>query len=67
MAGIGEMIEPAFFRYQCPACGHIYEERRGNPREGFPPGTRWEQVPEDWNCPDCAVRQKPDFRKLETP
>ena len=53
-----------FERYQCPACGHIYDEQRGNAREGFPPGTRWTAVPEDWRCPDCAVRDKPDFVKL---
>lgn len=52
-----------FAQYQCPGCGHIYDERRGNPREGFPPGTRWDAVPPDWTCPDCAVRDKPDFVK----
>ena len=31
------------------------------PREGFPAGTRWEQIPDDWCCPDCAVREKVDF------
>jgi rubredoxin len=36
-------------------------ERRGDPHEGFPPGTRWSAIPEDWACPDCAVREKPDF------
>ena len=51
-------------RYQCPACGHVYDEQRGNPREGFAPGTRWQSIPADWVCPDCAVREKPDFVKL---
>jgi len=60
------MSTPGFSRYQCPACGHIYDEQRGNPREGFPPGTRWEAVPLDWNCPDCSVRDKSDFVKLES-
>ncbi|MBA4287309.1 MAG: rubredoxin [Xanthomonadaceae bacterium] len=48
-------------RYRCPGCGHVYDEQRGNPHEGFPPGTRWAQVPDDWACPDCAVRDKADF------
>ena len=52
-----------FAQYQCPGCGHIYDERRGNPREGFPPGTRWDAIPPDWACPDCSVRDKPDFVK----
>ena len=30
-------------------------------REGFPPGTPWAVVPDDWNCPDCSVRDKIDF------
>ena len=53
-----------FERYQCPGCGHVYDEQRGNPREGFPPGTRWAAIPGDWRCPDCSVRDKPDFVKL---
>jgi alkane 1-monooxygenase len=59
------MNEAAFARYQCPACGHVYDEQRGNPREGFAPGTRWAAIPDDWACPDCAVREKPDFSRLE--
>lgn len=46
---------------QCPECGYRYSERTANPREGFPPGTPWDEVPDDWNCPDCCVRDKVDF------
>ena len=53
-----------FARYQCPGCGHVYDEQRGNPREGFPPGMRWDAIPPDWTCPDCSVREKPDFLRL---
>lgn len=52
-------------RYQCPGCGYIYDEQRGDEHEGFRAGTRWEQVPEDWACADCAVRDKIDFVKLD--
>lgn len=48
-------------QYQCPGCGYIYDEAEGDEREGFPPGTPWSAIPEDWPCPDCAVRDKPDF------
>ncbi len=48
-------------RFICPGCGYAYDEGKGDPHEGFPPGTRWEQVSEDWVCPDCAVREKLDF------
>ena len=47
--------------YRCPDCGYVYAEERGHPREGFPPGTPWSKVPDDWNCPDCGVRDKLDF------
>jgi rubredoxin len=49
-------------RYRCPGCGYVYDERQGDPHEGFAPGTPWSQVPDDWACPDCAVREKPDFQ-----
>jgi alkane 1-monooxygenase len=48
-------------RYRCPACGYEYDEQTGHPREGFPAGTSWSEVPEDWACPDCGVRDKVDF------
>ena len=48
-------------RFACPVCGYVYDEARGEPREGFPPGTPFDEVPDDWNCPDCAVREKVDF------
>lgn len=52
-------------RYQCTDCGYIYDEAQGCPHEGFAPGTRWAQIPDDWACPDCAVRDKVDFRRLD--
>ncbi|MGH8505002.1 MAG: fatty acid desaturase [Stenotrophobium sp.] len=52
-------------RYQCTDCGYIYNEAQGCPREGFAPGTRWAQIPNDWPCPDCAVREKVDFVALD--
>ncbi|SFF66438.1 Rubredoxin [Fontimonas thermophila] len=54
-------------RYQCPDCGYIYDERAGDIHGGLKAGTAWSEVPEDWACPDCAVRDKPDFVRLEDP
>ena len=51
-------------RYQCPDCSYVYDEVRGEAHEGFPPNTSWAQIPEDWACPDCAVRDKPAFIPL---
>lgn len=48
-------------RYQCPCCGFIYDESQGDPDNGFPPGTSFEALPDDYTCPDCSVRYKEDF------
>ena len=48
-------------RYRCDSCDFVYDETTGAPREGFPPGTPWTEVPDDWPCPDCGVRDKVDF------
>jgi len=48
-------------RYECDSCAYVYDEARGDVHEGFPPGTRWADIPDDWACPDCSVRDKVDF------
>lgn len=48
-------------KYRCPNCDHVYDEAEGEPHEGFPAGTSWAQIPDDWSCPGCAVRDKVDF------
>lgn len=48
-------------RWRCPGCGYVYDEQAGHPHEGFPPGTPFAQIPDDWPCPDCGVRDKVDF------
>ena len=49
-----------FKKWECIVCGWIYDEEQGLPEEGIPPGTKWEDVPVDWVCPDCGVG-KEDF------
>ena len=44
----------------CVVCGFIYDEAAGLPEEGIAPGTRWEDMPDTWTCPDCGVT-KDDF------
>ena len=51
-------------RYQCPNCEYIYDEAVGCAHEGYAPGTRWSALPLSWQCPQCAVREKPDFAAL---
>jgi rubredoxin len=51
--------------YGCPVCGYVYDETKGAPREGFPAGTPFSKIPDDWTCPDCGVREKIDFESVE--
>ena len=50
--------------YMCVVCGFIYKEAEGWPQDGIAPGTRWEDVPSTWSCPDCGVT-KDDFEMIE--
>lgn len=49
----------------CNECGYVYNEELGDADHGLAPGTRWEDVPEDWECPDCGM-PKSDFEMQET-
>ncbi len=51
-------------KWQCLFCSHVYDEALGMPEQGIAPGTRWEDVPEDWLCPDCGA-SKQDFELIE--
>jgi rubredoxin len=53
-----------FIKWECVICGFIYDESLGLPELGIKPGTRWEDVPEDFECPDCGIN-KADFDPLE--
>jgi len=50
--------------YMCVICGFLYEEEKGLPEQGIPPGTRWEDIPETWKCPDCGAG-KDEFEMIE--
>lgn len=50
-------------KYEC-ICGWIYDEEIGDPDGGIAPGTKFEDIPDDWVCPVCGVT-KVDFTKLE--
>lgn len=51
-------------RYQCLVCGWVYDEQFGWPQEGIAAGTPWQDVPENWTCPDCGI-SKADFDMVE--
>jgi rubredoxin len=50
--------------WMCLICGWIYDEAAGVPEEGVAPGTRWEDIPPNWTCPECGAR-KEDFEMVE--
>ncbi|MFK7912649.1 MAG: rubredoxin [Pseudomonadales bacterium] len=51
-------------KWQCIVCGWIYDEAEGCEEEGIAPGTKWEDVDEDFVCPECGVG-KIDFEMIE--
>ncbi|NKF24532.1 fatty acid desaturase [Solimonas marina] len=62
-SGVQKVSETA--SYRCPNCSYTYDPSSGCPSEGIPAGTAWRRVPDDWSCPDCAVRDKVDFVPVE--
>lgn len=51
-------------RWRCVICGFIYDEASGLPDEGIAAGTRWQDIPVDWSCPDCGVAKR-DFDMIQ--
>jgi rubredoxin len=41
-------------KYEC-VCGYVYDEAMGDPENGIPAGTKWADVPEDYECPVCGA------------
>jgi rubredoxin len=48
-------------RFRCPECDYVYDEELGDDYEGYAPGTPFDALPDDFTCPNCAVRYKSDF------
>jgi rubredoxin-NAD+ reductase len=51
-------------KYECVICGHVYDEALGDPDSGIAPGTKWDDIPDDWVCPDCGAG-KDSYEKIE--
>ncbi len=51
-------------KYVCDVCGREYDESVGDPDNGIAPGTKFEELPEDFVCPLCGVG-KEDFSEAE--
>ena len=50
-------------QFICIIDGHIYDEAQGDPGQGIAPGTRFEDLPASWSCPDCGAG-KDDFELI---
>lgn len=62
---MGRTIEKTATKaWMCLICGWMYYEDLGSPEEGIAPGTRWEDIPDGWQCPECGAR-KEDFVMVE--
>jgi rubredoxin len=46
--------------YVCEVCGYVYDPQQGDPDNGIDPGTKFEDLPDDWDCPVCGA-SKDDF------
>lgn len=42
-------------KYVCTICGYVYDPEKGEPDQGIAPGTKFEDLPEDYVCPACGV------------
>ncbi len=50
-------------KYVCTSCGYIYDPEKGDPDQGIVPGTPFEDIPDDWQCPLCYA-SKDAFDRL---
>jgi rubredoxin len=51
-------------KYECTVCGYIYDPAKGDPDYGVEPGTPFEELPDDWVCPECGAT-KDMFEPIE--
>lgn len=45
----------AMAKYVCIVCGYVYDEEEGDADAGIAPGTKFEDLPDDFVCPMCGV------------
>ena len=51
-------------KYVCTVCGYVYDPAAGDPDSGIQPGTAFEDLPDDWVCPECMV-PKDMFERMD--
>ncbi len=50
-------------KWECLLCGYVYDPEQGDPSQDIAPGTSFDDLPDDWVCPDCGAG-KDDFAKV---
>ncbi|MBI5778428.1 MAG: rubredoxin [Planctomycetes bacterium] len=50
-------------KWKCKVCDYIYDPEKGDPDNNIPVGTSFEDLPDDWVCPECGVG-KEEFEKV---
>ena len=59
-----EKEENVMDKYVCKVCGYVYDPAKGDPDNGIAAGTKFEDLPDDWVCPECGA-EKSEFEKGE--
>jgi rubredoxin len=51
-------------KYVCVVCGYVYDPEEGDPDNGVDPGTKFDDIPDDWLCPVCGA-DKSQFEETD--
>jgi len=57
-------VGDTLLKWECMICGYVYDPEIGDPDSGIPPGTPFEELPDDWVCPECGA-SKDEFQPVE--
>lgn len=61
---IAHFVNHEYHKYICEICNYIYDEADGDPNIDLAPGILWENISNDWRCPECSAL-KSSFKFLE--
>jgi rubredoxin len=50
-------------KWECQVCGYIYDPEQGDPDNGIEASTSFEDLPDDWVCPECGA-SKDEFEAV---
>jgi len=51
-------------KFECQACGYLYEPEKGDKFAGIQPGTQFQNLPENFTCPACRS-SKSQFKNIK--